>query len=296
MSRKVVIAILVTLLVISVAGNIVLGYLWWEESQPEVVAVVGQDKITKDDLLDRLLTRNREAQLNTIVEQVLIEQEAKKLGVQVTENDVTRRLQEIKDSLGGEDLYRKFLTDYSISEADLRDSIRHNLTIEKIILFYISDIPETEVVAYYENNKDLFQTPEFRLVRHIFTIDESEAKKAYADLLRGEDFGTVAERYSLDPSTNKEGGLIGYLTRDDEWLGVTETAFQLGKGTFSAPMRSEYGWHLVYVEDIRPASNPDYSEIKDQVRQAYIDYLVDLYSADLIQTLKDNAEIIKINI
>ena len=61
-------------------------------------------------------------------------------------------------------------------------------------------------------------------------------------------------------------------------------------------MRSEYGWHLVYVEDIRPASNPDYSEIKDQVRQAYIDYLVDLYSADLIQTLKDSAEIIKINI
>ncbi|MDD2430487.1 MAG: peptidyl-prolyl cis-trans isomerase [Firmicutes bacterium] len=294
MSKKPGIAILATLLTVSVVANIFLGYMWWDASQPNVLAVVNEDTITTDFLVERILSRNKETQLNAIIEEILVEQEAKAVGVTVLENDVTKRLQEIKEALGGDDLYLRFLTDANVSEADLKDSIRHNLYIEKIILNQVP-IDETAIVTYYESNKDLFQTPELRLVRHIFTISEADAKKAYAELARGEDFGSVAERYSVDPGTNQEGGLIGYMSIEDQWVGVTDVAFQLAKGTYSQPIKSDYGWHVVYVEDIREESNPEFSEIKDQVEQAYVDYLVSVYSEEMLQALKTNSNI-KINI
>lgn len=290
MSKIPSIAILATILILSVIGNIILGYMLWDAKQPEVLAIVNQEKITKDTLADRLLARNKEEQLNAIVEEILIEQQAKKQGITVREDEITKRLQEVIESLGGDELFQRFLTDAKISESDLKDSIRHNLYLEKIVLSQV-DISDTDVVNYFEANRELFQTPELRLVSHIFNTEESAIKKAYAELVRGEKFTVVAEEYSLDPGTNKEGGLIGWMSRADEWVGVTETAFQLGKGSFSAPKKSEYGWHIVYVAEIREASDPEFKDIKDKVLQSYVDYIVDKMRDSVIQSLKSYSNI-----
>ncbi len=290
MSKIPSIAILATILILSVIGNIILGYMLWDAKQPEVLAIVNQEKITKDTLADRLLARNKEEQLNAIVEEILIEQQAKKEGITVREDEITKRLQEVKESLGGDELFQRFLTDSKLKESDLKDSIRHNLYLEKIVLSQV-DINDTDVVNYFEANRELFQAPELRLVSHIFNTDETAIKKAYAELVRGEKFTVVAEEYSLDPGTNKEGGLIGWMSRADEWVGVTETAFQLGKGSFSAPKKSEYGWHIVYVSDIREASNPEFKDIKDKVGQSYVDYIVDKMRDSVIQSLKSYSNI-----
>ncbi|HHY18285.1 MAG TPA: hypothetical protein GX522_00090, partial [Firmicutes bacterium] len=186
--------------------------------------------------------------------------------------------------------YYRYLNDFKVSELDLKDSIKYNLYLEKIILAQVK-ITDADILNYYEANRDLFRTPELRLVSHIFTVEESDIKKAYAELLRGESFAEVANKYSLDPGTNTEGGLIGYMSKEDDWIGVTETAFLLNEGEFSTPQQSEYGWHLVYVADIRESSDPQFTEIKDKVRQSYVDYLVDNMKASIIQSIKDNSNI-----
>lgn len=290
MSKTPSIAILITLLVISVVGNIIIGYMLWDARQPEVLATVNQEKITVNSLVERLLARNKSEQINAIVEEVLVEQEAKAKGIVVHENEVTKRLQDVVESLGGQELYKRFLADAKVSESDLKDSIKHNLYIEKLIMAQVV-VTDSDVLNYYEENKDLFQTPELRLVSHIFTVDEAEIKKAYAELVRGEKFSDVAEKYSLDPGTNKEGGLIGYMSKEDEWIGVTEIAFTLPKGTFSSPHKSEYGWHLVYVGDIREEANPKFSDIKERVYQSLVDYIVDANKVNYLQSLKADSSI-----
>jgi len=290
MSKIPSIAILATLLILSVIGNIILGYMLWDARQPEVLAIVNQEKITKDTLADRLLARNKEEQLNAIIEEILVEQEARDKGITVREDEITKRLQEVKESLGGDDLFQRFLVDSKFSESDLKDSIKHNLYLEKIVLSQIK-ITDADVVSYFEDNREFFQTPELRLVSHIFNTDETAIKKAYTELVRGEKFTTAASEYSLDPGTNKEGGLIGWMSRADEWVGVTETAFNLEKSTFSTPKKSEYGWHIVYVGDIREASSPEFKDIKDKVKQSYVDYIVDNLRDSVIQSLKSYSNI-----
>ncbi|HHY19068.1 MAG TPA: hypothetical protein GX522_04160, partial [Firmicutes bacterium] len=103
MSKTPSIAILVTLLVLSIVANVVLGYLLWDAKQPEVLATVNKEKITKDTLADRFLARNRTEQLNAIIEEILIEQEAKRLGITVKEDEISKRIQELKEALGGEE-------------------------------------------------------------------------------------------------------------------------------------------------------------------------------------------------
>jgi len=290
MSKKTSIAILATLLVLSVIVNILIGYYLWDAKQPEVLATVNGQKITKDTLAERVLARNKKEQLNSFIEEMLVEQQAKEYGLEIKEDEITRRILDLKESLGGDDLYQRFLSDAKITEADLKESIRYNLYLEKIVLAQYP-ITDAEVLSYYEEHKEEFNTPELRLVSHIFTDNEDSIKKAYSELVRGESFASVANKYSLDPSTNKEGGRIGWMAREDDWIGVTDIAFTLKQREYSAPKQSEYGWHLVYVDEIRAGEKPQFTDIKDKVRQSYVDYIIDNVKDTVIQELKSKSKI-----
>jgi peptidyl-prolyl cis-trans isomerase C len=103
--------------------------------------------------------------------------------------------------------------------------------------------------------------------RHILVSTEKEARKVIAELGAGADFATVAKRISKDPDAQK-GGELGFFRREQVWPAFADVAFTLQPGQISpTPIRNEFGWHVVKVEERRSVAPPGISEVREVLRQ-----------------------------
>jgi peptidyl-prolyl cis-trans isomerase C len=103
--------------------------------------------------------------------------------------------------------------------------------------------------------------------RHILVTTEAEARKVIDDLKHGADFATIARVISKDPDGAK-GGDLGFFRREQVWPGFADVAFSLQPGQIAPdPIKNEFGWHVIKVEERRLVAPPGYSEVHDQLRQ-----------------------------
>jgi peptidyl-prolyl cis-trans isomerase C len=103
--------------------------------------------------------------------------------------------------------------------------------------------------------------------RHILVGSEAEAMKAIDDLRAGADFATLARAVSKDPDRDK-GGDLGFFRYEQVWPAFAELAFSLPPGQVgSVPIRNEFGWHVVKIEEKRFVAPPSFPEIQGQLRQ-----------------------------
>ncbi len=130
------------------------------------------------------------------------------------------------------------------------------------------------------------QKPEEEIsARHILLPTEDEAKAALKRVKGGEDFAKVADDVSKDPGS--KGGDLGWFTKDRMVPEFGEAAFKLKKGEISEPVKSQFGWHVIKLEDKRQKSFPSFEEVKSQVAQ----YVAQKSQSDLIMKLRDAAKI-----
>jgi peptidyl-prolyl cis-trans isomerase C len=122
--------------------------------------------------------------------------------------------------------------------------------------------------------------------RHILVATEDEAKDIEAQLKKGADFATLAKEKSKDPGA-ADGGDLGYFTKDQMVPGFAEAAFKLDKGQISDPVKTQFGWHIIEVEDKRIKPTPTFDEVKSQL-QTYVEHRA---QADLVQKLRSAANI-----
>jgi peptidyl-prolyl cis-trans isomerase C len=123
--------------------------------------------------------------------------------------------------------------------------------------------------------------------RHILVASEEEAKSVIAQLDKGADFTALAKKYSTDPSA-KDGGDLGYFGHDDMVKEFADAAFALPVGQYTkTPVKTEFGWHVIKVEDRRAGKPPSFEEAQDQLRQ---DLARDIIQAKL-QELRGAAKI-----
>jgi peptidyl-prolyl cis-trans isomerase C len=125
-------------------------------------------------------------------------------------------------------------------------------------------------------------------VRHILVKTEDEAKKLAKELDGGADFSELAKKHSQDQG-GQGGGDLGYFTRGQMVKPFEEAAFALEKGKVSAPVQTEYGWHLIKVEDKRDRKPPTFEEVKDQI-------IASLVQSKLQSTVRDMRGAAKIEI
>ena len=123
--------------------------------------------------------------------------------------------------------------------------------------------------------------------RHILVPTEDEAKAILADVKKGGDFAEIAKAKSKDSGSGAQGGDLGYFTKDQMVPEFAEVAFQLEKGQVSAPVKSQFGWHIIKVEDKRTKPIPEFDKVKDQLEQ----YAVRRSQAALIAKLRESAKI-----
>lgn len=150
--------------------------------------------------------------------------------------------------------------------------------------------PEAAKKLYDETAKTM--TPEQEVhARHILVENEEDAKKAAARVKGGEDFAKVANELSKDPGSKSDGGDLGFFTKDRMVEPFAEAAFKLEPGQVSDPVKSQFGWHVIKVEEKRNKPVPSFEEMKDQVNA----YLERKAQQDLIVGLRKNAKIERVD-
>jgi len=122
--------------------------------------------------------------------------------------------------------------------------------------------------------------------RHILVPTEDEAKAIEAELKNGADFVTLAKAKSKEPGA-ADGGDLGYFTKDQMVPEFSEVAFKLDKGQVSDPVKTQFGWHIIKLEDKRTKPTPAYDEVKGQLEN----YVAHRAQADLVQKLRSAANI-----
>jgi peptidyl-prolyl cis-trans isomerase C len=118
---------------------------------------------------------------------------------------------------------------------------------------------------------------------------EDKAKAVEARLAKGEDFAKIANELTEDPSGKANGGDLGYFTKEQMVPEFANVAFSLDKGKVSAPVKTQFGWHVIKVEDKREKPKPKFEEVKPQIEQ----YVARKAQADLITKLRAEAKIEK---
>jgi len=121
--------------------------------------------------------------------------------------------------------------------------------------------------------------------RHILVPTEDEAKAALKRVKAGEDFAKVADEVSKDPGS--KGGDLGWFTQERMVPEFGEAAFKLTKGQISDPVKSQFGWHVIKLEDKRTKPFPPFEDVKSQVAQ----YVAQKSQTELIMKLREGAKI-----
>jgi peptidyl-prolyl cis-trans isomerase C len=118
---------------------------------------------------------------------------------------------------------------------------------------------------------------------------EDKIKAIIARLKNGEDFAKVASETTEDPSGKATGGDLGYFTKEQMVPEFADVAFKLDKGQISEPVHTQFGWHVIKVEDKRKKPAPSFDEVKPQIEQ----YVTRKAQADLVTKLRAEAKIEK---
>ena len=121
--------------------------------------------------------------------------------------------------------------------------------------------------------------------RHILVSTEAEAKEVAERLKKGDDFATVAKEKSKDPSA--EGGDLGFFTRGRMLKPFEDAAFALEEGQLSEPVQTQFGWHIIKIEEKRTRALPTFDQVKDQI----MTQLTQQKAKDIIRGLQEGAKI-----
>src|SRR5215211_6582327 len=159
----------------------------------------------------------------------------------------------------------------NITEDQLREDIRENLPVQKVQERVTGDAApsDKEIQNYYEKNKEAqFTTPEQRCVRHIlFNKDQKEkAEDVKQKLENGGDFAKLAKEYSQDPGSAENGGDLGCLGKGETVPEFEQAAFGAKQGEIVGPVKTEFGYHILKVTDVKTEQARSLQEVESQIR------------------------------
>ena len=124
-------------------------------------------------------------------------------------------------------------------------------------------------------------------VSHILVDNEDKAKNLFEKLGHGGDFAEMARQHSLDPGSRDNGGALGYVTRGQMVPQFEDAAFKLDRGDVSLPVKTQYGWHLIRLDDKRERRPADFDAVKARIIAA----LVHQKAQDIVDGLRAKARI-----
>jgi peptidyl-prolyl cis-trans isomerase D len=224
-------------------------------------------------------------------------QDAVVLSSFVTEDELERRValqRELREVEWVALPLDRFLDEVEVSDADVesryQESAERWMTPESVDLAYIElridrladdvQVSEDDLRAFYElemtREPERYAGRERRKAAHILVrpgddpgAAEARARELRARIVAGEDFSAVAAEASDDPGSARMGGDLGWVERGMMVPAFEEALFGMDEGTLSEPVRSEFGWHLIRLEEIEQIGGSSFEEARDELLQAY---------------------------
>lgn len=209
----------------------------------------------------------------------------------VTETDMKLAEREIGNDLGSlpPEQRRRVLVEYLIetmlfAEAAERDKLGSGQGFDEIKRYWdrraLRDtyfdrsvkgaVTDADAKTFYDKEVAAAQGQDELRARHILVDSEAQAKELYEKIAHGEDFSKMARQFSKDTGSKEEGGDLGFFGRGRMVRQFEEAAYKLEKGDVSLPVQSQFGWHLIKVEEKRKRSAPPFDKIKDRILASLI--------------------------
>jgi parvulin-like peptidyl-prolyl isomerase len=252
----------------------------------------------------------RQAALDALIDRELLWQEALKRGVVISDAMVQSQVDQTRQAIGDADKFARRLEDAGFDEAGYLEYTRRELAARQVYadLSRVAGPDEKQVRAFYDEHRDRMSRPEEVQARHILikVAQDADASTVEAARLRleqmrlkitqGEDFASVARAGSEDASAS-EGGDLGYFPRGRMLPEFEAAAFALAPGAVSTPVRTAVGWHLIYLQNHREATDVSEEQGLEMVRvylarqqqaQARRDVLAQLRSNSKIERIDDD--------
>ena len=180
-----------------------------------------------------------------------------------TDDEVEMQLLLMKSQFGNNDqIFAQYLRQYGIDEARLREEIVLTYVLNRLAVLGVT-VTEEETREFFEANKD--ELVRVR-ARHILVDTEEEAREILAQLQAGEDFAALAQEYSQDGSA-ASGGDLGFFGKGQMVQPFEDAAFALAEGEISDVVQSQFGYHLIKLEE---RQEPEFSDVEESLRQQLI--------------------------
>ena len=268
--------------------------------------------------LDSKIADMKKKILDRMIEQKLLLQEAKKRDIKPTAKDIDDGLKTIKDRFAMKDGkavpqdeadadFNAELKKQDLTLAKFKDQLKDEIAVNKLLDDeVVAKVPapaETELKDYYDKNRDKFTEPEKFSVRHILirvdknasTKDESVAlnkiKEVQKKLKAGGDFAKLAEQYSEDPGSAKNGGDLGDVERGMMVKEFEDVMLKTPVGKTSDIFKTEFGYHILKVDAKKAEQKKSFEEVKDSLtKYITLEKQQDVYEK-YVKSLRDKASI-----
>lgn len=258
-----------------------------------IVAVVNEEIITESDVLSQMSAllhdedppadaaqahQMRQAVLQRLIDERLIIQEAKRMGVTVGSEEVADRLRDVRARFQHDEEYAAMLKESGLTEEQLKLKLRQQLLVQKAIDAKIRSrivVSPAELTGAAGLASNRAQAGEEVLAQHLLirVTKERPAEQALAmatqlheRLRSGESFEELARTYSEDPHA-QEGGRLGWVRHGELLPELDEALIALRPGEFSAPIKSTLGFHLVKVLERRSLSEEQAATSRREMEQ-----------------------------
>jgi parvulin-like peptidyl-prolyl isomerase len=276
---------------------------------PQINLTVNGDKIAASDFEARMklaatqadaawLKQPARAQafkekiLNAMINEELLLQEAKRLGITASDAELAEDHARYKSQYT-EAAFQQMLKDKGITYDDWKEERRRNYIIDKLRNTVTPDakkITDAELKAFYDQNIKDFQRPEEVRVRQILVGKKDTAEMIHAKLQAGDNFAALAQQYSISPDA-KNGGDVGYFSRGTFPAIFDKICFSLPVGATSNVVKSEFGYQIFKVTDHHTARTIPFPEAKKIILRSLKQAGGEKAFDDLLLQLRQNAKI-----
>ena len=142
-------------------------------------------------------------------------------------------------------------------------------------------VSDADAKKFYDSQVGGAKPEEEVRARHILVESKEKAREIYEKIAHGSDFAKLAKENSKDPGSKDQGGELGYFRRGQMVPQFEEVAFKLQKGEVGEPFQTQFGWHVIRVDDRRQSAAPPFEAVKDRVVAAMIHQKAQQIAGDL---------------
>jgi len=241
--------------------------------------------------------------VNRYLERLIILDEAKQKGLDVTNAEIQEKVDMIKSRFPDEKTFEMVLSRQKATVKDLEDRIRETMTIARVMDSITPTTPTVtveEIKKFYDDNPTRFKKNEEVRASHILVkvdkgaseAEKKEAREKIEDirkrLEKGEDFAKLAEEYSDCPSGKRSGGDLDWFGRGRMVPAFEKAAFSLEKGKISDIVATDFGFHIIKVTEKKEAGTISLDEIKQELEDEMIHEIRVKNFMDWLQKEKKN--------